>query len=87
TRVILRGLGAGLLWLVIVAALAAAVVPHFLDAIYYTGPVSGHYDGQRFFNPDGDPLVIPPKGRQSRAQFITHYLTGRQLGGAWPDRV
>ncbi|MGJ3648968.1 MBL fold metallo-hydrolase [Sphingomonas sp. GlSt437] len=86
-RTILARLGAGLLWLVIIAALALAIVPHFLDAIYYRGPVTSHFDGHRFYNPDGDPLVLPPAGRQSRAQFITHYLTGRQLGGPWPDHV
>jgi hypothetical protein len=26
-------------------------VPPFLDRIYYEGPGSSHYDGDRFFNP------------------------------------
>lgn len=76
-----------LLWLVIVASLGIAVVPHFLDAIYYTGPVSAHFDGQRFFNPDGDPFVTPRPDGRARRQFITRYLTGRSVGPEWPDHV
>ncbi len=49
----LRRLGAILLWLLIVLLLVPVVVPPFLDRIYYRGPVSGHFDGARFFNPDG----------------------------------
>ena len=50
----LRRIGAILLWIVIAALLAPVVVPPFLDRIYYCGPVSDHYDGHRFFNPDGE---------------------------------
>jgi len=76
-----------LLWLVIIVSLAIAVVPQFLDAVYYRGVVSGHFDGQRFFNPDGDPLVTPRADGRARAQFITRFLTGRSVGPAWPDHV
>ncbi len=46
--------------------LIPVVVPPFLDRIYYRGPVSDHFDGHRFFNPDGksgiagghNPLVV-----------------------------
>src|SRR3546814_13975171 len=29
-------------------------LPGFLDRIYYRGPVSDHFDGERFFNPEGE---------------------------------
>src|SRR3546814_8615399 len=28
-------------------------LPGFLDNVYYRGPLSDHFDGDRFFNPDG----------------------------------
>jgi len=34
--------------------LVPTVVPPFLDHVYYRGPISNHFDGQRFFNPDGE---------------------------------
>ena len=44
-------------------------MPPFLDRIYYRGPVSGHFDGQHFFNPDGEQGT---GGAQKRS-----------LGGIW----
>lgn len=75
------------LWLVIIASLGIAVVPHFLDALYYRGPVSDHFDGARFRNPDGDPFVTPRADGKPRQQFITRFLSGRGLGEPWPDHV
>ena len=43
--------------------LALTIVPHFLDARYYRGPVSDHFDGEHFFNPDGDDEVFTPTER------------------------
>ena len=43
-----------LLCVLIVLLLVPTVLPPFLDKIYYRGPVSDHFDGQRFFNPDGE---------------------------------
>ena len=43
-----------LLGALILLLLVPVLVPPFLDRIYYRGPVSGHYDGQHFFNPDGE---------------------------------
>jgi len=43
---------------------------------YYRGPVSDHFDGERFFNPGG----IEPKGR---IDFLRWQLSGR--GAAWPS--
>ncbi|MFK5065504.1 hypothetical protein, partial [Klebsiella pneumoniae] len=58
------------------------------DRLYYEGPDSDHYDGQRFFNPDGDgdTLRMAPAGG-SRAGFLWRQLTGRDGRPAWPASV
>ncbi|MBQ1479265.1 MAG: MBL fold metallo-hydrolase [Sphingomonas sp.] len=73
--------------LVILIGLAATIVPHYLDRLYYEGPESGHYDGERFFNPDGDAdtLRIPRAG--GRGGFLWRQLTGDDGRPAWPDHV
>lgn len=73
-----------LLWAVVVLCLAATVAPHFLDRIYYRGPVSAHYDGKRFFNPDGDDELLR-KG--NRAGFIWRQIFGDPARPAWPEKV
>jgi L-ascorbate metabolism protein UlaG (beta-lactamase superfamily) len=79
-----KRVGAGLLWLVVLSCLAIAIVPEFLDAHYYRGPVSGHFDGERFFNPDGaDDALAPPGGTGT----MLRYVTARDNRPAWPDRV
>lgn len=75
-----------LLWLIVVAGLAAVIVPHFLDRIYYRGPDSGHFDGARFFNPDGEDTARLPGGG-SRFGFFRNYLTGADGRPAWPEQV
>jgi L-ascorbate metabolism protein UlaG (beta-lactamase superfamily) len=75
-----------LLWLLVALCLASVVVPQFLDRIYYRGPLSGHYDGNRFFNPDGEDTAAPPTGG-SRAGFFWRYLTGDDGRPAWPQHV
>ncbi|RHW18326.1 Zn-dependent hydrolase [Sphingomonas gilva] len=75
-----------LLWLLVVAGLAAVVVPHFLDRIYYRGPESGHFDGARFFNPDGEDTARLPGGG-SRFGFFRNYVTGEDGRPEWPERV
>lgn len=47
-----RALARIFLFLLVAALLAPETVPPFLDRIYYRGPKSDHFDGQRFFNPD-----------------------------------
>ncbi|WP_093664818.1 MBL fold metallo-hydrolase [Sphingomonas gellani] len=82
-----RRIGALLLWLVIIAALIVTIVPRFLDRIYYRGDPSGHFDGARFFNPDGDEdTVRPPTGR-SRGGFLLRYLSGNDGRPPWPEHV
>lgn len=82
----LRVVLAGALWVTVALCLALTIVPRFLDALYYHGPPGGHFDGTRFFNPDGDDDVIgAPAG--GRGGFIARYLTGSDGRPAWPARV
>lgn len=83
---VLRWLGLGLLFLIAALCLAIALVPQFLDRIYYRGPVSSHFDGQRFFNPDGEDTVRSPAGR-SRGAFLFRAATGNDGRPTWPERV
>jgi L-ascorbate metabolism protein UlaG (beta-lactamase superfamily) len=81
---ILKAIGVALLWLTILACLAAAIVPAFLDRVYYRGPTSGHFDGERFFNPGVDDTARPPTGG-SRGGFFARMLTDDRP--PWPDRI
>lgn len=83
---IFKWLGAALLFAIAGLCLAIVIVPQFLDRIYYRGPVSGHFDGQRFFNPDGEDTMRPPAGR-SRGNFLLRYATGSDGRPAWPAKV
>lgn len=76
---------AGLLWIVVILCLFLTVVPHFLDRIYYRGPVSAHFDGAHFFNPDGDDDGLPA-GR-TRTGFIARRILGDSSQPLWPERV
>ena len=79
-----KRVGAGLLWLVVLLCLAIAIVPEFLDARYYRGPVSDHFNGERFINPDGaDDALSPPGGTGT----LLRYVTARDNRPIWPDRV
>jgi L-ascorbate metabolism protein UlaG (beta-lactamase superfamily) len=79
---ILRGIGGTLVWLVILFCLALTIVPHFLDARYYRGPVGDHFDGERFVNPDGDDgLPVANTGTMLR------YVTASDDRPKWPGRV
>ena len=83
---VLKWLGAGLLFAIVALCLAIVIVPQFLDRVYYRAPVSGHFDGQRFFNPDGEDTLRPPAGT-SRGNFLLRYATGSDGRPAWPDKV
>ena len=73
--------GTVLLFATIGLFLAAAIVPDFLDARYYRGPVSAHFDGERFFNPDGD------DGQVANSGTMVRYVTRSDSRPEWPDRV
>lgn len=76
-----------LLFAAVAFCLAITIVPRFLDRIYYRGPATGHFDGQRFFNPDGDGDTLQPTRGGSRAGFMTRYLLGNDGRPAWPERI
>jgi len=80
----IRAGGAILLWAVIVLCLAVTVIPHFMDRIYYRGPVSAHFDGAHFFNPDGDDDRLKTG---TRAGFIWKQIFGDPDKPVWPERV
>ena len=84
--VILKVVGGILLLLLILVGLAVTIVPRFLDRVYYRGPPSGHFDGERFVNPGNDDTAAPPAGG-SRAGFLWRQLTGGDGRPAWPARV
>jgi L-ascorbate metabolism protein UlaG (beta-lactamase superfamily) len=82
----LRKLGVGFLFLTVAVCLLLIILPPFLDRIYYQGPGSSHYDGARFFNPDGEDTLAPPTGG-SRSNFLARYLTGSDGRPSWPETV
>ncbi len=82
----IKYVGRGLLWLVVVLCLTVVIVPKFLDRIYYEGPHSAHFDGARFFNPDGEDTAVPPGGT-SRGNFLFRSITGSDARPPWPAKV
>lgn len=86
-RKMLRALGVGLGALVVLLCLAIVLTPAFLDRIYYRGPASSHFDGQRFANPDNDEDTIRLPAGGSRAGFFWRYLTGNDGRPVWPTTV
>jgi L-ascorbate metabolism protein UlaG (beta-lactamase superfamily) len=81
-----RRVGRALIYVIITLCLAITVIPPFLDRIYYTGPAGAHYDGERFFNPDGeDTFRMPAKG--GRAGFLMSRIFGGSDKPVWPDTV
>lgn len=83
---LVRWVLAAMLFAIAAICLAVTVVPRFLDRVYYRGPVSSHFDGQRFFNPDGEDSRRSPSGN-SRIGFIWRYLTNRDHRPEWPAQV
>nr|WP_151953436.1 MBL fold metallo-hydrolase [Sphingomonas sp. EC-HK361] len=83
----LKAIGKTLWIALILALLAIVIVPHFLDRRYYDGAPGPHYDGDRFFNPDGDSDTIRMPTGGSRAGFFWKYLTGNDGRPVWPDHV
>ncbi|GAA3251717.1 hypothetical protein GCM10020258_07800 [Sphingomonas yabuuchiae] len=84
---IVRPIAKGLALILILIDLAATIVPHYLDRLYYEGPESGHYDGERFFNPDGDADTMRMPTRGGRGGFLWRQLTGDDGRPAWPETV
>jgi L-ascorbate metabolism protein UlaG (beta-lactamase superfamily) len=78
---ILKRIGTALLFIVVAICLAPTLVPPFLDRIYYRGPPSGHFDGQRFFNPGFQEVA-----HGSPTSFINRVLRGEGRA-EWPEQV
>lgn len=71
-------LGTILLFALVALSFAPTLIPPFLDRIYYSGPVSDHFDGHRFFNPgSSDPPRLDPR------RFLNRWMQGERA--AWPD--
>ena len=85
-RRILKWLGTLILFALVALCFAPTLIPPFLDRIYYQGPASAHFDGARFFNPDGEDTFRVPGGR-SRRGFIVSRLFGTDQRPPWPARV
>ena len=81
-----KGIGTTLLFLIVALCLIVTIVPPFLDRIYYQGPVSRHYDGAHFFNPDGE-IDIPAPPGTSRQGFILRWLLGDDDRPQWPQSI
>lgn len=84
---IVRRIAKGLALILIVLGLTATIVPHYLDRLYYEGPESGHYDGERFFNPDGDGDTLRMPTRGGRGGFLWRQLSGDDGRPSWPETV
>jgi L-ascorbate metabolism protein UlaG (beta-lactamase superfamily) len=80
-RAVLLWVGTILLFLAVALCFAPTVVPPFLDRIYYQGPRSSHFDGERFFNPDG-----PAPLSRGRRSFFSRWA-GSPERARWPDHV
>lgn len=73
----LVGLLALLLWLV-------PALPGFLDDVYYRGPVTDHFDGERFFNPDGE-FGTGGSRRPGLGRFLKFAMG--QDRAVWPEQI
>ncbi|HEU0134183.1 MAG TPA: MBL fold metallo-hydrolase [Allosphingosinicella sp.] len=82
-RTWLRRLGTLLLFLVVALCFAPSLVPPFLDRIYYEGPRSGHYDGERFFNPGP---AEQGRAHGGPARFLNRFI-GSDERSQWPENV
>ncbi|MET1111557.1 MAG: MBL fold metallo-hydrolase [Allosphingosinicella sp.] len=77
-------LGALLLFLAVGLCFAPSLIPPFLDRIYYQGPNSDHFDGERFFNPN--PGRAAAAAHRGPARFINRFI-GSNERARWPERV
>jgi L-ascorbate metabolism protein UlaG (beta-lactamase superfamily) len=82
-RTWLRRLGTLLLFLLVGLCFVPSLVPPFLDRIYYEGPRSDHFDGERFFNPTPGPAALAHGGP---ARFLNRFI-GSSERSPWPGHV
>jgi L-ascorbate metabolism protein UlaG (beta-lactamase superfamily) len=83
-RTWLRRLGTLFLFLLVGLCFAPSLVPAFLDRLYYTGPRSDHYDGERFFNPDPGPQAGAHGGP---GRYLNRWLGSGDERARWPEQV
>ncbi|MDF7776634.1 MBL fold metallo-hydrolase [Sphingomonas sp. AOB5] len=83
----LRWTGTILLWAVVLLLLTLTIVPHLLDRVYYRGALSSHFDGEHFFNPDGDDDRLKTTQGRSRFGFMWRQAFGDAERPVWPERV
>ncbi len=78
-------IGAGFAVLALIGGLIVLIAPRFLDRIYYRGPVSDHFDGEHFYNPDDGP---PAAGHRSGVSPLLFLRFALGLDRApWPRTV
>jgi len=81
-RAVLKWVGTALLFALVGLCFAPTLVPPFLDRIYYRGPVSDHFDGERFFNPGAAPST-----RVRRSPNFIGRMMGSDERAQWPSHV
>src|SRR5688572_12165356 len=82
-RTWLRRLGTLLLFLAVALCFAPSLIPPFLDRVYYEGSRSGHFDGERFFNPGPAGLS---RAHGGPARFMNRFI-GSDERARWPETV
>ncbi|HEY0131287.1 MAG TPA: MBL fold metallo-hydrolase [Allosphingosinicella sp.] len=82
-RTWLRRLGTLILFLAVGLCFAPSLIPPFLDRVYYEGPRSAHFDGERFFNPTPGPASTAHGGP---ARFMNRFI-GSNERAQWPEHV
>jgi L-ascorbate metabolism protein UlaG (beta-lactamase superfamily) len=83
----LRTSGRGLLGLLATSFLLVVIVRKLLDRRYYRGPKTGHFDGQRFANPDKNGSVSRRSAGQPPLGLLVRYLVGNDDRPQWPKRI
>ena len=82
----LKIVGAAVLLTAVALLLAPIALPPFLDRIYYRGPVSDHFDGQHFFNPEDRVAGPQPKQHGFSLARMARFLRGKDRA-RWPTSV
>ena len=81
----LRGLAIALAVLIVLVAFVVVVLPRLLDRSYYQGPVSDHFDGTRFYNPD-DRRASAVRRRGFSFLRMAKFAAGMERE-PWPESV
>lgn len=82
----IKGVAIAIAVMAAIVAFVALALPRLLDRTYYAGPVSDHFDGQHFYNPDDR----RGGGQQAERGFSFLRLAKFAAGidrAPWPDHV